>query len=81
MPPNRKFGTRDWATIAFLSALGATMSVTANYLGNVLKAIPLLPPGSKQLIARDPRPLDNPGSVHDPEDGHGHHHRLPQGPR
>ncbi|NQT08533.1 ECF transporter S component, partial [Candidatus Bathyarchaeota archaeon] len=47
----RGFGTRDWATIAILSSLGATLSVTANYAGNILKAIPFLPFGSKQLIA------------------------------
>jgi ABC-type thiamin/hydroxymethylpyrimidine transport system permease subunit len=47
----RGFGTRDWATIAILSSLGATLSVTANYAGDILKAIPFLPFGSKQLIA------------------------------
>ena len=45
------FGTRDWATIAILSSLGATLSVTANYAGDILKAMPFLPFGSKQLIA------------------------------
>jgi ABC-type thiamin/hydroxymethylpyrimidine transport system permease subunit len=47
----RGFGTRDWATIAILSSLGATLSVTANYAGEILKAMPFLPFGSKQLIA------------------------------
>jgi hypothetical protein len=47
----RGFGTRDWATIAILSSLGATLSVTANYAGDILKAMPFLPFGSKQLIA------------------------------
>ena len=47
----RGLGTRDWATIAILSSLGATLSVTVNYAGNILKAMPFLPFGSKQLIA------------------------------
>ena len=47
----RVFSTRDWATIAILSSLGATLSVTVNYAGDILKAIPFLPFGSKQLIA------------------------------
>ena len=47
----RGFSTRDWASIAILSSLGATLSVTANYAGDILKAMPFLPFGSKQLIA------------------------------
>jgi ABC-type thiamin/hydroxymethylpyrimidine transport system permease subunit len=47
----RGFSTRDWATITILSSLGATLSVTANYAGDILKAMPFLPFGSKQLIA------------------------------
>jgi len=47
----RGFGTRDWATMAILSSLGATLSVSANYAGDILKAMPFLPFGSKQLIA------------------------------
>ena len=50
-PNTRGFGTRDWATIAILSSLGATLSVSANYAGDILKAMPFLPFGSKQLIA------------------------------
>jgi len=38
--PRRAFSTRDWATMAILSSLGTTLSVTVNYAGNILKAIP-----------------------------------------
>ena len=37
--------------MAILSSLGAMLSVTANYAGDILKAVPFLPMGSKQLIA------------------------------
>jgi energy-coupling factor transport system substrate-specific component len=45
------YKTRDIALIIILSAAGGAMSVPIGYLGNALKAIPILPFGTGQILA------------------------------
>ena len=47
----RMYKTREIALIIILSATGGAMSVPLGYLGNALKAIPILPFGIGQILS------------------------------
>ena len=45
------FNTRELSLIIILSALGGAVSVPIGYIGNMIKAIPILPLGTPQLLS------------------------------